>query len=206
MSKNEFLDRLRNALSGLPREEIDKTIEYYEEMINDAVEEGEAETVVTARLGSIEEIAKKIIDEVPLRALVKAKLKKNDTKENEQSKKTNIAILILIIMASPIWLSLLLSVIAAVLSIYIAVWSVIVSLFVTTLALALSAAGLLIISPFMMMHRPVKAMACFGFALAAAGFSVLIFYLALLCAKLTIRATAAIIRKIKNMFIRKGAV
>ena len=35
MNKSEFLDNLRNALSGLPDRE--KTIDYYSEMIDDAL-------------------------------------------------------------------------------------------------------------------------------------------------------------------------
>lgn len=39
MNKDEFLNDLRHALKGLPYEEVNKTLDYYSELIDDAVEE-----------------------------------------------------------------------------------------------------------------------------------------------------------------------
>ncbi|MCD8181470.1 MAG: hypothetical protein LUF26_08340 [Firmicutes bacterium] len=41
MNKSEFLSGLEDRLRGLPYEEIKKTTDYYSEMIDDAVENGE---------------------------------------------------------------------------------------------------------------------------------------------------------------------
>ncbi len=35
MTKREFISQLRGHLSGLPKEDIEKSIEYYSEIIND---------------------------------------------------------------------------------------------------------------------------------------------------------------------------
>lgn len=75
MNKSEFLSGLEDRLRGFPQEEIKKTTDYYSEMIDDAVENGESEQDVTARLGSMDNIAEKIINELPLSKIVKADVK-----------------------------------------------------------------------------------------------------------------------------------
>lgn len=42
MKKEEFLAELRSKLSGLPKEDIDNRIEFYNEMIEDRIDEGKA--------------------------------------------------------------------------------------------------------------------------------------------------------------------
>lgn len=61
MNKYDFLSRLRNALSSLPKEERDAAMNYYEEFFSDAGEDNEQ--AVIASLGTPEELAKSIIDE-----------------------------------------------------------------------------------------------------------------------------------------------
>ncbi len=56
MSKKEFLKKLKKALNDLPREERNKTIEYYSELIADRVEDGTSEEEAVAAMGSIDEI------------------------------------------------------------------------------------------------------------------------------------------------------
>ena len=40
MSKQAFLARLRKELSGLPKDDIEERLAFYEEMIDDRTEEG----------------------------------------------------------------------------------------------------------------------------------------------------------------------
>ena len=61
MSEFEFISRLRRSLAGLPEEEIDKAVEYYEDYFTEA-EEGEEEVI--NQLASPEEIAENIRREV----------------------------------------------------------------------------------------------------------------------------------------------
>ena len=51
MNKQEFLVQLRNALSGLPKDDIEERIEFYSEMIEDRIEEGlsEEEAIASGR-------------------------------------------------------------------------------------------------------------------------------------------------------------
>lgn len=61
MSQFEFISRLRRALAGLPEEEIDRAVEYYEDYFADA---GVSDEEVTEKLGDPEAIAETIREEL----------------------------------------------------------------------------------------------------------------------------------------------
>lgn len=194
MNKTDFLDNLQNALTGLPHEDMQKTIDYYSEMIDDAVEEGEDEPAVIERLGSIEDIAEKVINETPLRRFVREDMKKRNM---------SAAVIILLIVSSPLWLVFLATVFAVGFSLYMVMWSVVLSFFAIFAALAISAAAMLVISPFFLAVRPLKAMFAFGAALLCAGLTVFLFYISVYSAKAVIKFTVFLGRNIKGVFIRK---
>lgn len=129
MTKSEFLLTLRNNLFGLPEEDIEKSIEYYSEIIDDRIEDGLSESEAVEAVGSVKEIASQILADVPLSKLVKTKVKPKRTLKVWE--------IVLLILGSPVWLSLLLAAVAVVLSIYIAFWAVIVAFYATVLSFAL---------------------------------------------------------------------
>ena len=57
MDKNSFLSQLQKRLKGLPEEDLQRTLDYYREMIEDRMEEGLSEEDAVAELGPVEEIA-----------------------------------------------------------------------------------------------------------------------------------------------------
>ena len=57
MKRAEFLERLMQALAFMTAEERRSVREYYEELLDDALEAGEAEEAVLAGFGAPEEIA-----------------------------------------------------------------------------------------------------------------------------------------------------
>ena len=57
MTKNEFLLTLQNALSGMPRADLERTVQYYREMIEDRMEEGMSEETAVADVGDPIELA-----------------------------------------------------------------------------------------------------------------------------------------------------
>lgn len=195
MNKNVFLSSLRDALHGLPQDDIDKTIDYYSEMIDDAVEEGEDEQAVIERLGSIQDIAGKIINDTPLSRLVK---------ENIRGHKLTAAEIILIIITSPIWFSILVSLLSVIVSVYVSLWVAVFSLWAVFASLAVSGPVCLVAAVLLIGIKPLKALFVFGAALICIGLAVFMFYISLLFTKLLIRFTVFIIRKIKNIVIKKG--
>lgn len=197
MKKHEFIDELTNALLGLGNDEIKKSLDYYCEMIDDAVENGEDEEAVIERLGSVQEIAQGIINETPLGKLVK---------ENVKRHKWSAAEIVLIIITSPVWLPMAAAVLSVGVSLYLSLWSVVASLFITSAALFLGGFALAVSSPFILAGlQGAKALLCLGMGLVCIGASVFLFYFSVLVSKLIIKLSVYCIRKIKKMFIRGGA-
>ena len=77
MNKQEYLEALNKALSGIPESEKQKTLDYYTEIIDDAMEEGEEEASIIARLDAPSDIGRRLIDETPLRKFVTEDVKKH---------------------------------------------------------------------------------------------------------------------------------
>lgn len=126
MNKSDFLSELRRGLDCLPEEDIEKSVDFYAEMIDDKMEEGLTEEEAVAEAGSVDEISAQIIAEIPLTRLVKARVKpKRALKAWE---------IVLIAAGSPVWLSLLVAVAVTVVSVYASLWAVIVSLYAVVLS------------------------------------------------------------------------
>ena len=79
MNKAEFTQQLTNSLAGLSQYDINRSVDYYTEMIDDRVEDGMTEEDAVAALGSIDEIRSKILEEVPITKIVKEKMTPNET-------------------------------------------------------------------------------------------------------------------------------
>ena len=87
MSKTDFLIKLREMLSGLPQDEIADRLMFYGEMIDDRIEEGLAEEQAVAEVGSVDEIAVQIMEEIPVSKTVIAD--KKEKRENSYSELNN---------------------------------------------------------------------------------------------------------------------
>ena len=106
MNKIEFLDLLNKKIQTLPRKEKKERISFYNEMIDDYIEEGLSEEEAVIKIGDVNEIVKSINLEV----------------YNENKKKFSIWEIILLIIGSPIWATILLVILVVVLSINITLW------------------------------------------------------------------------------------
>ncbi len=99
MNKSEFLDLLESRLKGLPNSEINKSVTYYSEAIDDRIEDGETEDEAVASLGEIDDIIQNAMSQASLSGVVKETVKRRF--------KVSVPVMILLILGSPIWLSLL---------------------------------------------------------------------------------------------------
>ncbi len=115
MKKQEFLRALKKRLSPLSAGEAQEHVGFYSEMIDDRIEEGLTEESAVAAVGGIEEIAEQIISE--------ASAGKDSDKENGK-RKLKVWEIVLLIVGSPIWLSVLVAVFAVFWSLIIALWAV----------------------------------------------------------------------------------
>lgn len=197
MNKQDFLSELRARLSGLPQEDINERLDFYEEMIDDRMEEGVAEEEAVAAVGNIDEIVSQILSAYPLSKLVKEKVK--------PKRKLRSWEIVLLILGSPIWVSLLIAAFAVVLSLNIVLWSLIVILWVVELSFAVSAlagvAGTVVLA---LQGQGSLGLACLGAALLFAGLTIFLFFGCKAAAKGAIILTKKIALGIKSLFVGKG--
>ena len=122
MNKRKFLRALSRALRGMPRAERAQSLEYYGEMIQDRMEEGLSEEEAVARLGSVEEITRQILE--------------SNGAQGKNRGRVPVWMIALIVLGSPVWLALLFAVLAVMLAAYIVAWSLIAALYAVLLGMA----------------------------------------------------------------------
>ena len=168
MSKQAFLTQLREALSGFPQEDIDERLTFYSEMIDDRMEEGLSEEEAVSAVGSVNDIVSQIVAETPLMKLAKERVKPKGKRRTLE--------IILLILGSPIWLSLLIALFAVILSVYISLWSVIISLWSVFGSLCACSLGAVAAGIVMICGGYVPSgIALMGAALVCAGLSIFMF-------------------------------
>ncbi|MGM9606683.1 MAG: DUF1700 domain-containing protein [Oscillospiraceae bacterium] len=197
MNKQQFLAAIGEQLQNLPLSDVEKSLDYYSEMIDDRMEDGLSEEEAVAALGSPEEIAAQVLMEMPLPTLVKAKLK--------PSRALRAWEIVLLVLGSPVWLPLLLAAGIIVLAVYIVLWAVIVVLYAVDLSFAAAAVGG-IAGLFLLLYGgfPVQAMLFLGAGLVCAGLAILLFFAFNQITRGLIRLSKMPVRWIKGRFIRKG--
>lgn len=126
MNKQEYLAQLRAALACLPEGEIEESVAFYTEMIDDRVADGLTEEEATAQLDDPKAAARAIIADLPVvpRTVVRTK------------QRNRALYWTLVILGSPLWLALLLAAGMLVLAGLLTIWCLILGLW-------LLAAGLL---------------------------------------------------------------
>lgn len=196
MNKIEFLTVLRERLQGLPEEDINKSIDFYCEMIDDRVEDGMSEEEAVEALGNIEEIISQILSEVSLPKLVKEKVKpKRALKAWE---------IVLLVLGAPLWMPLLAAVILTVLAVYLSVWSVIISLYVVDLAVVICGIAFVRLAvAFLFGGQFVSGGVALGAGLVCMGLSILLFFVFNLVTKGILWASKKVLLGIKGLFIGK---
>ena len=196
MTKNEFLSILKKRLSNLPYEDVEKSLEYYEEIIEDRIEDGDSEEEAVKGLGSIEEIENEIISNMPLSKIVVQKIK--------PKRKMSAIEIVLLILGSPIWLALLISLFAVFISAYAVIFSVVVVIYSLTISLIVMAGvGVLSLITFIIKANYILAGASISLVLICVGLFIFLFYGSKLVTNGTLILTKKIMLWIKNCFIKK---
>ena len=194
MNKLDFIWQLRKKLTGLPEEDIEKSLDYYSEMIDDRMEDGLREEEAVAAVGNPTEIAEQILAEIPLGKLVKAKLKPQRT--------LRVWEIVLLVLGAPVWIPLLAAALIVILAIYMSIWSIVVSLYAADLALAVSSAACVAAAvPHAVGGNTAAGAFLLGGAFMLAGLAILMFLGCNQAAKGLLRLGRAILRGIKFCFI-----
>lgn len=203
MTKNEFLQFLRKRISHLPYSEVEKSITFYDECIDDRIEDGMSEQEAVANLGEIERIAENIVTGISIPSLVKEKIKTSHEKSRNKT-----LWFVLAICGFPVWVPLVIAFSAVILAVYVVIWSAIVTLYATLAALAVSGIGGIISGAVCCINADsATGIAVIGMSIASIGLFVMSFKPVLWITKKLIELTERFIKKIKSLFIsRKEAV
>lgn len=194
MTKKEFLSRLEQALSSLPKEDITERLAFYSEMLDDRMEEGLSEEEAISQIGTVKEIAAQIINEYSQPAAGQVKHKRTLRAWE----------IVLLVLGSPLWLSLLIAAFAVFLSVYISLWSVVISLWAVEASLwGTALGGILSGSAVIAFGNTPGGIAMLGAGLLCAGISVFLFYGCTAVTKGIVLLTKKIIPWIKSRFIQK---
>ena len=202
MSKDAFIGELRHRMAGLPQETVDRTVEYYGELIADSMEDGVSEEEAVARLGSMDKIVANVVKDTPLPQIIQNRVKE------QKEKKGGLRAweVILLILGAPLWIPLLIAVLAVVLSLYIALWAVVVSLWAAVAGIILGgvaavAAGIVELCRFQLP----QGLVLLGGGLVCLGLCALLFLLVKLLTVGTVKLCKLMWTGVKSLFVgRKG--
>lgn len=199
MSKQEFLAQLRKGLSGLPKDDIEECLTFYGEMLDDRMEEGLSEEEAVSAVGSVDEIVAQTVADIPLAKIAKERIKPD--------RRLKVYEIVLLVLGSPIWLSLGIAAIAVILALYVSLWAVIVSLWTVFGSFAACAvvgvpAGII----FAAHGSGAAGVAVFAVGIICMGLSVFMFLGCKIVTKFILILTKKIAIGIKNCFIKKEEV
>ena len=196
MNKQEFLYALKNALSGLPEDEIEERVAFYGEMIDDRTEEGASEEDAVSGIGTVGEIREQIVADIPLQKLVKEKVKPKRTLRAWE--------IVLIVLGFPVWFPLLIAAFAIALSLYIVVFALIVSLWAIEISLwACVLVGIAAAVARFIKGNAFPALMMLGAAFIVAGISIFTFSGCVGATKGIVKLTKKAGVAVKTMFIGK---
>lgn len=208
MLKIAFLADLKERLYGMPQEEIEERLSFYNEMINDRMEEGLSEEDAVAAIGSVDEIATQIMSTIPGEPLPEpvpmpdyAVFQPLDypVEDVKPEKSLNGLKTAFLLLGFPIWGSLLIAAFAVVfalivslVAVVISFWAVAISLAASTIACIPCAVGSFIIG------RVPLGIAWIGCGMVCAGLAILLF----LCGGAVTRGLITVIRKMAGGFFK----
>ncbi len=133
MNRSEFDRALRRGIRALPKPEVQRFSEYYAEMLDDRIESGITEQDAVAQLGDPAAIAAQILSDESMPGVQHL--------QNRRNHRLNPWQIALIVLGSPIWVSIALALFSVALSLAAALWSLIVMMWAMEIAFAAGAIG-----------------------------------------------------------------
>ena len=197
MTKIEFINALQKKLSGLPKKEVDERISFYSEMIDDRTEDGYTEEQAVLSIGTADEIAAQILSDIPFIRIAKERIKPKRSLEAWE--------IVLLIIGSPLWLSLGIALLSVIISIYATLWAVILSLWATFVSFVAGAVGGVIAGIVLAIcGNGLTGLMILGAGIMCAGLSIFTYFGCITATKGAVVLAKKITIAIKRCFIRKG--
>ena len=195
MYKYEFLTALRQQLVGLPKEDIEERVSFYEEMINDRMDEGKSEQEAFAEIGTVEDVVKQIASETNFVRLVVHKMTPKRSLRGWE--------VAIIIATFPFWFPLVVTSFALAFVGFVLIWTLVIVTYSVDISLwAGSALSGFSFAMTLMNGEPNYMM--LGACVAALGGAILMIFGCYGSTRLTIGLTKRMMIGIKSAFIRKG--
>ena len=189
MNRSEFLAELKKGLSSLPEKEAAERISFYSEMIDDRIEEGLTEEEAVSEVGSVYEIIGQAVTEAP---------------EGKTDKKRKLKAweIVLLILGSPIWISLAAAAVVVAVSLYLSLWAVIISFWAVFGALVGSGFGGIIGGIVLCaVGKGLNGVALIGGGICCVGLAIFVFFGGKAVSKLTVLLTKNFIRWLKSRIV-----
>ncbi len=195
MTKQQFLQRLSDALCDLPQKDVRDSLDYYAEMIDDRVEAGMTEEAAIAELATPERAAQEILLAQPMPTLIRSRCKPRRAWRAWE--------VVLLILGSPVWLPLLVAAAAVVFCVYAVVWAAFAALWALDLSLLAAALCMVAAFVFTVVKTPLSACMGLGVALIAAGGAILLFFACLKLTALFVKCSIWMWKALKRLIIGK---
>ena len=202
MSRDAFIGELRHRMAGLPQETVERTVEYYGELIADSVEDGLTEEEAVSRLGSLDEIVASVVKDTPLAQIVQTRV--------QEGKKKGISgwLILLLVLGAPVWLPVLIAVLAVLFALFIALWAVVIALWAVVAAVILTGLAAMVagVVELCRLHLP-QGLVLLGGGLVCLGLCALLFLLMKLITVGTVKLCRWLWVGIKSLFVgKKGKI
>lgn len=195
MTREIFFNELRGKLKGLPKDDIETRIAFYDEMINDLMDEGLSENDAINKIGPVDRIVDEIASDTSLTKLVKERIR--------PKRKMSAMEIVLLIVGFPLWFPLLLTAFILILVGYLLIWVLVLVMYVIEISLgAVVLSGIVVFA--MTLFEGDPNYIAIGSAIFACGAILLTFPLTKLVTKLTIKLSRNIVLGIKRKFVRRG--
>lgn len=165
MNRYDFKHQLARRLSGLPEEELATTLSFFDEMIDDRLDEGMTEDQAVADLGDLDEIANRILAEMSPFERVKQKLKPKRPISGGQW--------VLIALTFPLLLPIIIMFGALGLGLVLIMAALLFAFYATVFAFIIGGAFLVVTSPFTSGFNLINALFNFGAGLSLVGLGLL---------------------------------
>lgn len=165
MTKNEFKKLLNQRIQVLEAQERERILNFYEETIDDSIEDGCSEEEAVSKLGDLEMIVNDIFAE---NHIVKPQ---TSIQRESPIKKNRMYVLLFLIITSPLWLALGTAGLTLLLCAYILVGCGYLMLTLITIVPVGVVIASLIVLPFHIFRNIPYSMLVFGIALISTGLS-----------------------------------
>ena len=193
MTKKEFINELRERLSGLPKDDLESRLSFYEESINDRMDDGKSEEEAIKELGTIDEIINQVASETSLVTLVKEKAK--------PKRKLSGAEIALIAIGFPLWFPLVLTFLILCLVFCLVFW--IIGLIPLITCVSSLVVGLAEFFSYFAVIGEANSLGVLGMAIAGIGLAIMLIPAVIYSVKGTIKLVKLIMTGIKKLFIRR---